>query len=160
MSIKRDVEIIKPPVLFSKTQELIRKIENYTDGKLICYWNSINGSVCQNDVQAFYEITKDLNTEKAIYFFVKSHGGDGKASLRIVNLIRQHTQKLISLVPLECASAATMLVLGSDRIEMGPLAYLTAVDTSLTHDLSPVDKNNSLVRWPTGRTEPGYQLME
>lgn len=145
MSVKRDVELIKPPVLFKKTQELINKIENYTDGKLICYWNSVNGSICQNDVQAFYEIAKDLKTEKKIYFFVKSHGGDGKASLRIVNLIRQHTKNLVSLVPLECASAATMLVLGSDKIEMGPLAYLTAVDTSLTHDLSPIDKNNSLV---------------
>jgi len=28
---------------------------------------------------------------------------------------------------------------------MGPLAYLTAVDTSLTHNLSPVDTYNSLV---------------
>ena len=28
---------------------------------------------------------------------------------------------------------------------MGPLAYLTAVDTSLTHDLSPVDRNNYLI---------------
>lgn len=145
MAGKKEVEILKPPVLFNKSQELIKKIEKYTNGKLICYWNSINGSLCQNDVQAFYEITKDLKTEKVIYFFLKSHGGDGKASLRIVNLIRQHTKKLVSLIPLECASAATMLALGSDKIEMGPLAYLTAVDTSLTHDLSPIDKNNSLV---------------
>jgi hypothetical protein len=145
MTGKKEVEILKPPVLFNKSQELIKKIEKYTNGKLICYWNSINGSLCQNDVQAFYEIAKDLKTEKVIYFFLKSHGGDGKASLRIVNLIRQHTKKLVSLIPLECASAATMLALGSDKIEMGPLAYLTAVDTSLTHDLSPIDKNNSLV---------------
>jgi hypothetical protein len=145
MAGKKEVEILKPPVLFNKSQELIKRIEKFTNGKLICYWNSINGSLCQNDVQAFYEITKDLKTEKVIYFFLKSHGGDGKASLRIVNLIRQHTKKLVSLIPLECASAATMLALGSDKIEMGPLAYLTAVDTSLTHDLSPIDKNNSLV---------------
>ncbi len=38
-----------------------------------------------------------------------------------------------------------MMALGADEILMGPLAYLTAVDTSLTHDLSPVDKNNYLV---------------
>jgi hypothetical protein len=145
MTGKKDVELIKPPILYSKTQEIIKKIEKFTNGKFICYWNSINGSICQNDVQAFYEIAKEFKNEKVVYFFVKSHGGDGKASLRMVNLLRQHAKKVVALVPLECASAATMLVLGSDRIEMGPLAYLTAVDTSLTHDLSPVDKNNSLV---------------
>lgn len=142
---ERNVEIAKPPVLFSKTQQLIKKIEKRVDAKLICYWNSVNGSVCQNDVQAFYEILKDLQVEKRMFLFVKSGGGNGKSSLRIVNLIRQHTEKLVALVPLECASAATMMVLGADDILMGPLAYLTAVDTSLTHDLSPVDRNNSLV---------------
>ena len=38
-----------------------------------------------------------------------------------------------------------MMALGADEIKMGPLAYLTAVDTSLTHALSPVDRNNSAV---------------
>jgi Serine dehydrogenase proteinase len=141
----KDIEIIKPPVLFAKTQELITKIEKYLGGKLICYWNSVNGSVCQNDVVTFNEILKDLDEQKKIYLFVKSAGGDGKASLRIVNLIRQHTHQVVALVPLECASAATMMVLGADEIQMGSMAYLSAVDTSLTHDLSPVDKNNALV---------------
>ncbi|HWW92406.1 MAG TPA: hypothetical protein VN375_03490, partial [Vicinamibacteria bacterium] len=39
----------------------------------------------------------------------------------------------------------TMLALGADTILMGPLSYLTAVDTSLEHDLSPVDHTNNLV---------------
>jgi hypothetical protein len=38
-----------------------------------------------------------------------------------------------------------MLALGADRIGMGPLSYLTAVDTSLEHDLSPLDHTNNLV---------------
>src|SRR5262249_50391742 len=38
-----------------------------------------------------------------------------------------------------------MFVLGADEILMGPMAYLSAVDTSLRHDLSPVDKDNDLV---------------
>jgi hypothetical protein len=49
------------------------------------------------------------------------------------------------LIQAECTSAATMLALGADEIQMGPLAFLSAVDTSLTHDLSPVDRNNNLV---------------
>ena len=43
------------------------------------------------------------------------------------------------------AAAATMLALGADTIQMGPLSYLTAVDTSLEHDLSPLDHTNQLV---------------
>lgn len=35
-----------------------------------------------------------------------------------------------------------MLALGADSIRMGPLAYLTAIDTSITHDLSPIDRDN------------------
>lgn len=63
----------------------------------------------------------------------------------MVHLLRQHVKKLTVLAPFECQSAATMLALGADRIQMGPLAHLSAVDTSLTHDLSPIDRDNSRV---------------
>ena len=138
-------EIIKPPILYKETQALISKIENSSKVKLLSYWNSVNGSVCQNDVNSFYEIIKDWEIQDVIYLVIKSCGGDGKASLRIINLLRQHTKKLVAVIQGECASAATMLALGADEIQMGPLAFLTAVDTSLTHDLSPVDKDNRLV---------------
>ena len=36
-------------------------------------------------------------------------------------------------------------MLGADEIQMGPLAFITAVDTSLQHELSPVNKDNNLV---------------
>lgn len=144
-SMNSDKKIIKPPILYSETQKLIKEIEDKNRIKLLSYWNSVNGSVCQNDVSAFYEIIKDWGIQEKVYLFIKSDGGDGKASLRIINLLRQHTKKLVAVIQGECASAATMLALGADEIQMGPLAYLTAVDTSITHDLSPVDKNNSLV---------------
>lgn len=138
-------KIIKPPVLFPETQKLIKKIQSKKKIKILSYWNSVNGAICQNDVNSFYEIIKDWPLQDKIYLFIKSDGGNGKASLRIINLLREHTKKLIVLIPGECSSAATMLALGSDEIHMGPLAFLSAVDTSLTHDLSPVDKDNSLV---------------
>lgn len=142
---KDEKKIIKPPVLFSQTQNLIKKIEKLKGIKLLCYWNSINGSICQNDVSTFYEIIKDWPIQEEIFLFIKSDGGDGKASLRIINLLREYSKKLIVLIQGECASAATIMALGADEIQMGPLSYLTAVDTSLTHDLSPIDKNNALV---------------
>ena len=38
-----------------------------------------------------------------------------------------------------------MITLGADEVHMGPTAYLTAVDTSLNHSLSPLDRDNNRV---------------
>jgi hypothetical protein len=145
MTKKPSVKINKPPILFPQTQKIIAQIEKKLDGPFIAYWSSGNGSVCHNDVAAFFEVLKELGHQKHLYLFIKSNGGNGQAALRIVNLLRQYADKITALVPLECASAATMMALGADEIKMGPLAYLTAVDTSLTHALSPIDRNNYAV---------------
>jgi hypothetical protein len=138
-------KITKPPVLFPETQRLIKRIQSSNRIKVLVYWNSVNGAICQNDVSCFYEVIKDWPIQDKIYLFIKSDGGDGKASLRIINLLREHTRRLIVLIPGECSSAASIMALGADEIHMGPLAFLSPVDTSLTHDLSPIDKHNSLV---------------
>ena len=56
---KAKPEVVKPPVLFGETQTVIKKIEELQKIKVLCYWNSVNGSICQNDVSSFYEIIKD-----------------------------------------------------------------------------------------------------
>jgi len=134
-----------PPVLTERTRTLILGLEAELGEPVITYWNSHNGSVCGNDVIALYGMLKDLGAVERLTLFIKSNGGDGEAALRMVNLLRRFTRHLTVLAPLECASAATMLALGAEQIMMGPLAYISAVDTSLRHDLSPVDKNNSRV---------------
>ena len=60
-------------------------------------------------------------------------------------MLHRYADRIVVLVPLEAASAATMIALGAHEIRMGPLAYLTAVDTSLEHDLSPVNSFNTRV---------------
>jgi hypothetical protein len=134
-----------PPVLFEKTQELQRRIQRKVDGTFLTYWTSTSGSVCDNDVMALHAILEGTGRQDRIALFVKSDGGSGMASLRLVHLLRKYAKRLTVLAPLNCASAATMLALGADTIQMGPLSYLTAVDTSLEHDLSPLDHTNQLV---------------
>ena len=140
-----DIKIKQPPVLFSKTQALIGRLAERLGGPLVAYWNGPRGSVCHSDVVALYHVLERLGRHDVIYLFLKSDGGSGQVSLRLVNLLRQHCRRLVALVPLECASAATMVALGADGILMGPTAYLTAVDTSLNHALSPVDRDNDRV---------------
>jgi hypothetical protein len=147
--MKKDTEIkvkIKaPPNLFNETQELVKTISKTLDGDFIAYWISANSLIVGDDSIAFYEVLNGSKKKDTLYLFIKSDGGSGEAALRIVNLLRKYYKKIIAYVPLDCASAATMLVLGADKIEMGPLAYLSAIDTSITHDLSPIDKDNDRV---------------
>ena len=138
-------KIKQPPILFNKTQKLVNKITGLLDGPLIAYWNNRRGSVCQQDVVALYEILEKVGKQETIYLYIKSSGGSGNVSLRLVSLLRQYCQQFVVLAPLECASAATMIALGANEIQIGPMGYLTAVDTSLTHDLSPLDRDNDRV---------------
>ncbi|MGB2553146.1 SDH family Clp fold serine proteinase [Campylobacter sp. MOP51] len=136
--------VAKPPILFNETQQLIKAIEAKLGGSLITYYNSNAGSVCGNDASAMYEILKGKKIQNA-FLFIKSDGGSGIASLRIISTLRNYCKNITALVPANCASAATMMALGANEIVMGPLAYLTPVDTSLKHELSPTNKNNELV---------------
>jgi len=141
--MEEEIKIKQPPVLFKKTQKIISQVREILGAPFLAYWNSHRGSVCGNDVIAFYELLEKIGKQDKIYLFIKSDGGEGEASLRIVNLIRQYCNNITTIIPLDCASAATMIAIGSNEIIMGPMAHLTAVDTSLTHELSPIDKRDN-----------------
>ena len=138
--MKKDIVKKSPPVLFNETQAIINEIQKSIEGDFLAYWISDKGSLVQRDVIPLFKILEHRVKSDTLFFFVKSDGGSGKGALRIIHLLRNYYKKIVALVPLDCASAATMLVLGADVIRMGPLAYLSAIDTSITHDLSPIDK--------------------
>ncbi|MFN3960763.1 MAG: SDH family Clp fold serine proteinase [Parvularculaceae bacterium] len=140
------VKAKQPPVLLAQTQKIVLQLEKVLAQPVITYWNSTSGSICANDVVGLYGVLKSVGRVDKLCLFIKSGGGSGEASLRMVNLLRRFTRELTVLAPLECTSAATMLALGADQILMGPLAQLSAVDTSLSHDLSPLDRDNDRVR--------------
>ena len=145
MARRRRVRIKTPPLLFERTQAVLRRVRPKVEGTFFTYWTSTSGSVCDNDVMAMHDLLQARGPQKAMTLLVKSDGGSGMSALRMVHLLRRYTKRLVVLAPLNCASAATMLALGADAIAMGPLSYLTAVDTSLEHDLSPLDHTNQLV---------------
>lgn len=142
---RKKVKLKASPMRFSDTQKLVTRIADQLGGAFITYWNSPNGQVCQDDVQALYEVLECVGSQDSLYMLIKSGGGQGTASLRIVNMLHRYAKRVVVLIPLESASAATMIALGANEIRMGPLAYLTAIDTSLEHSLSPVNTFNSRV---------------
>lgn len=135
------VKIKKPPVLFHKTQAIIEELSETLRGPVL----TIYGDIFSGIVSLSYRLLQDLGRHKKIFVVVCSNGGRGTSSLRLIDVIRQYAEKVVVLAPRECASAATMIALGADEIQMAPLAYLTAVDTSLTHPLSPLDNTNDKV---------------
>lgn len=152
--------IKKPPVLFTETQSVIKRISRSIDGTFLTYWTSEGGSICDNDVQAMYEVLRTLQPKDRATLFVKSDGGNGQAALRIIHLLRGYVGHLTVAVPLACASAATMLALGADEIQMGSLAFLTPVDTSLEHSLGPLDARNETAMVGQDEVERVISLWE
>ena len=98
-----DIKITRPPILFPQTQRIISKIERELGGTFIAYWSSGNGSVCHNDVAAFFEVLKDLGRipealagyEAAIRAnpgFAEAHGSRGNL------LAEQENTKMLQLL--------------------------------------------------------------
>src|SRR5262249_12775705 len=159
-ALRHRVRIKTPPLLFEATQKVITRIQRSVDGAFLTYWTSTSGRACDNEVMGPPELLKTSGPQKQLTVFVKSDGGSGMASLRLVHLLRRYARRLTVIAPLNCASAATMLALGADAILMGPLSYLTAVDTSLEHDLSPVDHTNNLVAVSNDEVERVIRLWK
>jgi hypothetical protein len=142
---KAKIKIQRPPILTGKTQKLVSALQKELKLPVLVYWVSTGGSICQNDVIAMSRLLGPAKKQSKVALFLKSDGGNPEAALRFVHLLRQKFDRIMLLAPFECASAATMVALGANEIHMGPTSYLTAVDSSLKHDLSPVDHHNCLV---------------
>jgi len=141
----RSKRIHRSPILTDRTQTLLKRVQERLGVPVIAYWVSSGGSICQNDVIAMSRLLGHTTPHSRVGLFLKSDGGNPEAALRLVHLLRQSFKQILLLAPFECASAATMVALGANEIHMGSTSYLTAVDSSLKHDLSPVDHNNYLV---------------
>ena len=135
----------RAPVLTKETQDIFARFEKEMGLPLLAYWTSSGGSICQNDVMAMSQLLDTRPPGSAVGLFLKSDGGNPEAALRLVHLLRSRFKRVVLFAPFECASAATMVALGANEIHMGPTSYLTAVDTSLKHQLSPVDSRNEIV---------------
>jgi len=145
---KAEVTIRRPPVLFARTQPIIARIEAALGGSFVSYWVSGKASMSQDDVGALDHALRGAAAAGElgrVFLFIKSDGGQGTAALRMANILRHWAQELTALVPLDAASAATMLALAADEIQIGPLGYLSAVDTSIRHALSPLGHVNDRV---------------
>lgn len=141
---KPKVVIKTPPLVWKETQELLGRLENKLGGKTVTYYAP--AKMVQDDVKYFYSHLKNIGHQEKLYFVLYSAGGNGMSAWRIASLLSDFCDELVIVLPEMAASAATMLSLAADELIMTPLAYLTAVDTSLFHPLNPRDAHNEPVQ--------------
>jgi ClpP class serine protease len=142
---KVEIKIKKAPIFLEKTQAHLNELSKEFDCPVLVYFKPPSGNIWSQDLYAIMQCLKVVGKTKKLAVYIRSDGGNGMVSLRIIHLLRSFTEELILLAPSECASAATMLALGCEEIHMGPLSSLSPVDSSLTHALSPVDNLNKKV---------------
>lgn len=111
----------------------------------MCFYTPKTFSINQGHPDIFLEQLREIGPQPKIFLILISDGGDSSASYRIATILREYTPQLTVVVPSRCASAATVLALSADKIVMCPSGYLTAIDTSLTHNLNPKGIDNHAV---------------
>lgn len=156
---KQEPVFKKPPIVWKETQQILSMIEKKLGGKVVTYYISPGWQMVQDDVKYFYSHLKNIEHQQKLFFILVSPGGSGMSAWRIASLLSNFCDELCIVLPEMAASAATMLSLAADELIMTPLAYLTAVDTSLYHPLNPRDSKNEPVSVELDEVKRAIKLL-
>lgn len=120
---------------FNTRQKLFDKLYEHRKRRIITFVTShkIPGAlystqIAQDALSLFYEILKEGNLRDKIDLLLHSSGGQIDTPWPLVNLIREYCKEISVLVPWKAHSAATLIALGANVIEMGPLSSLSPID--------------------------------
>ncbi len=84
--------------------------------------------IAQDILPIFYEILKQGAEGRDLDLLIYSSGGQIDTPWPLINLVREYCDDLRIIVPWRAQSAATLVCLGANVIEMGPLASLSPID--------------------------------
>jgi hypothetical protein len=93
---------------------------------------SIRGGIYDNTLALINDKLADLQGE-VVYMTIESLGGDPACGYRIMRLLQAKYGKIITLVPGEAYSTATLMALGSDEIYMNKSACFGPLDIQIKH---------------------------
>lgn len=122
----------------SKRLEIIEQIEDFEKDKhrtLILYiadFEAPNSSLSLEDTIILSDILSAVGKVDYLDLFIHSPGGDGNAAEEIVDMCDRHCLKEFRvIVPFWAKSAATLIVLCSDKIIMGETSQLGPIDPQI-----------------------------
>jgi hypothetical protein len=108
-------------------QGLIREYQDKFDCRLIVMLDDIFPA----SLTPFEDLLYDADTSKDLHFMLWTPGGDGEAAIRLLRTAQSRCKNLVLIVPDWAKSAGTLIVLGANRILMGPAGDLGPVDPQL-----------------------------
>jgi len=129
----------------SLKDELKKRITNFCnkygyDDALILYYFS-ESPIIEASVDNLYDYLKDYFLRKLkadeskeykklkrLAVFLHSYGGDAGSAYLMVKMLREIAEEIHGYVPSRAKSAATLFMLGMDKIVMGPTSELGPVD--------------------------------
>ena len=132
---------------FNTRQKLFDKLYEHRKRRIITFVTShkkpeplFATQIAQDALPLFYEILRDGNIGDKIDLLLHSSGGQIDTPWPLVNLIREYCKEINVLVPWTAHSAATLIALGANAIEMGPLASLSPIDPQFRIETGQKDK--------------------
>lgn len=125
-------------------QSLIRRIQQRTGLRLICYVSAEDGAVTHDDVVPFMDLLHNVPPDSGIELLLHTGGGDIDTAEKLISMVRQKVgeSKFRIVVPDFAMSAGTLMVLGADRVVMSDSSSLGPIDPQI---LTP--DNRGVMRW-------------
>lgn len=127
--------------MYSKRVELYKRIEGITESKVLAYVTGerqgLETRIHSEVLDFFADHLDSFDYPKRVCLIIHSRGGETLAGWSIANMIRSFADEFVALVPAKALSAATLIVLGADKIYMTKQATLGPIDPSVNSPLNP-----------------------
>ena len=124
---------------YKQRKDLYEEYEKISKKPLISYCVSLrNGFPSQMETGIFPKLVdvirkiKSRTNKQEIDFLIISNGGDPLISWKIIQYLKENFKKINILVPYVAFSAATILSLGGDSIEMTSFSNLGPIDSQIS----------------------------
>ena len=120
---------------FKDRQQLFDQLLSHRKRKLVTLITStkkpepqFSTQIAQDILPIFYKILKQGTGGRELDLILHSSGGQIDTPWPLINLVREYCDDLRVIVPWRAHSAATLVCLGANAIEMGPLSSLSPID--------------------------------
>lgn len=111
-------------------QGIIKRIEELTGRRLICYVAGSQASVDRDDTVGFVDLLHNIREKEGLDLLLHTVGGDIDAAEKLITMVRTKvgSGKLRVVVPDYAKSAGTLIALGADLILMSDTSELGPID--------------------------------
>lgn len=118
-----------PHIFIENTREIIKTIQNTRNSKLLVLIShkSLGATVVLDINSVVRKMNKGGDLDK-LDVLLESGGGDLDSAYKILQILKSHANHVTVVVPFYAKSAATLIALGSDRLQMCSAGELGPID--------------------------------